>query len=243
MIARSPYGWIIHLFASKYSISPRGTGVPIGNVKRPDVIALHGPRSGRAATWYDEENGVCWLIAFSPEHDYSLFEERAAAGELLPSTDDYTVLFFERDTADFDRLFGPAVREMLKAATTMPGTPHRRTVRSQLEIEITVIDETFDSQTLHDVYLSVRVPPLTNWRPPGWPHHEIPRRLLELATRYPSSRLSLQDPETVPDSLGGWRRVEWDRELAAQACSLTFALGEPVRLLDDDGVEIEYEAG
>lgn len=47
---------------------------------RPDIISLHTAAGGRAATWYDPDNAVVWLLGFTPEHDYTVFEQRAAAG-------------------------------------------------------------------------------------------------------------------------------------------------------------------
>jgi hypothetical protein len=241
VIANSPYGWIARLFRSKYQESPRGTGLPIANVGRPDIIALHGPEHGRAVTWFDSDNDVCWFLAFSPEHDYKLFEDRAAKDGLLPSHDDLTILILERRTANFDRLFGPPIAEMLKAAVSDPGVPLRRTVRSQLQIELTVIEVVIDGSTLREIFLTVRVPPLTEFRPDGWPSRDIPRRLMELATRHSRSHLQLRDPEEVPDSSAGFRPVDWQHELATQACSLAYSPDEPIQLLDDDGREIQQD--
>ncbi len=237
--AASPYGWIIGLFRKKYAESAYGTGIPIANVGRPDIIALHGPEHGRAATWYDAENEVCWFLGFTPEHDYKRFEKRASRGELLPSEDDYSVLLIERDTANFDSLFGPAVAEMFKEAVSTPTVPIRRTVDALLQIEITVLEVEIDDRILREVFLSVRVPPLSERRPVGWPSKDIPKRLMELATRYTRSRLSLRDPDEMPDSTGGFRTVNWQYELATQACSLEYSIDTPESLLDDDGHEVD----
>jgi hypothetical protein len=240
-VSASPYGWIVRLFRKKYQESPRGTGIPIANVGRPDVIALHGPEHGRAVTWYDAENEVCWFLGFTPEHDYKRFEERASRGELLPSEDDYCVLIVERDTASFDSLFGPAVSEMLKVAISAPSVPIRRTVDDLLQIEITVLEVEIDERVLREVFLCVHVPPLTERRPVGWPSKDIPKRLMELATRYSRSRLSLRDPDEIPNSSGKFRAVNWQHELATQACSLEYSGDEPDFLLDDDGRQVDHD--
>ncbi|MHB1250565.1 MAG: hypothetical protein ACYC0I_00345 [Acidimicrobiales bacterium] len=239
--AASPYGWIVRLFRKKYEESPYGTGIPIANVVRPDIVALHGPLHGRAATWFDIENGVCWFLAFTPEHLYKLFEDRASRGELLPSKDDYSILIVERETADFDSVFGPAVAEMLKVAISTPGVSVRRTVDALLQIELTVLEVEIEGRVLREVFLTVRVPPLTERRPAGWPSKDIPKRLMELATRYSRSRLSLRDPDEVPNSSGGFRPVNWQHELATQACSLEYSGDIPESLLDDDGRAVDYD--
>ena len=234
----STYSQIVSLFRSKYRDSPRGTGIPLHNAGRNDVIGLHGPAGGRAATWYDEENAVCWLLAFTPEHDYTLIEQRAAVGELLPSEDDLVVLILERETLNFDQMFKGPVSEMLKEAMSAPGTPVRRTVSDMLQIEI-IVEKTEVEESDHEVgvfidaYLSVRMPPIVASRPPGWPGAQVAQRLMELATGL-DSELSLRYPEKFPDGLGGTREIAWGHEIAVQVCSLGSLGGSP-RFLDEDG--------
>ena len=47
-------------------------------------------------------------MGFTPQHDYSLFETRAARGELLPDEDDRVLLELEREELDFELRVDPA---------------------------------------------------------------------------------------------------------------------------------------
>lgn len=76
-----------------------GVGEPIVDVgKTGSVLSLHVGQ-GRAATIFDEENDVCWLLAWSPTHAthekrdaYQYFMRLDGRGELMPTADDYEVI-------------------------------------------------------------------------------------------------------------------------------------------------------
>lgn len=236
----SPHGWIMRLFRSKYRDSATGTDNPIHGVGRPDIYPCHGPMGGRAVTWFDEEEAICWLLGFTPEHDFTLFEGRAASGELLPDAHDYEVLIVERGALDFDRLTVVPVKEMLKRATGVPGVSLRHTIADLLEIEIIATEVSVDEKVLREFFLSVRMPPASTYRPPGWPHRDIPRRLMELATGYSRERLCLSDPTEVVDVTGS-RIIDWQHELAVKTGPLVYPAGELDRILDDDGQPIDHD--
>lgn len=88
----------LRVFLGKRRIDPgKGENVlgvtPYGHVK-----SLH-VGTARAATIYDPELDVCWLLAYSETHAvgekrdaYKHFERLSGRGELLPSTDDVAAL-------------------------------------------------------------------------------------------------------------------------------------------------------
>jgi len=231
-------GDIVALFEKKYRVSPRGTEAPIGNLGRADIISLHGPRGGRAATWYDEENGVCWFLGYTPEHDYVLFEQRSAAGELLPRFDDYQVLVLERQTLDFDGMFIGPTSAMLQEALTKPSERIANTVRDLLEITILVDEVRLGEELLRDIYLTLRMPPLREDRPPGWPKSYIAEHLLHLATGGRVAPTSICAVTHVPDGNGGVREIAFGNELAVRAASVRYSAEAPDKMIDDDGNEI-----
>lgn len=115
----------IRTFVSKRSNGP-GEGenvlnvVPYGHVK-----SLHVGK-GRAATIFDEEQGVCWLLAYGDTHatgerrdSYNDFVRLSNRGELLPGESDYAALYTLTDAALMDELkeYG---RELFDRANNEP---------------------------------------------------------------------------------------------------------------------------
>jgi len=234
IVASTPYSAMVDLFKKKRLESPCGAERPMRKVGRGDIYALRGPAGGRGATWYDEENRVCWFLGLSPEHDFELLERRAASGTLLPDEDDLTVLFDARDSLTFDQIFGSSMRLMYREATTTPGIHVARTVHGLLQIEVLVIETTVDEYLMRDIYISARIPPLTDERPEGWPGRLLAERLIELAVGCASDRLNLEYPEFVPANDESLRKVEWQDESCVKACSLAFLQNDPFVLVNQD---------
>lgn len=75
------------------------TGEPISDVgKTGSVLSLH-VGTGRAATIFDEETDVCWLLAWSATHAtgekrdaYKHFMRLDGRGELMPTAEDYEAI-------------------------------------------------------------------------------------------------------------------------------------------------------
>lgn len=221
------------LFPRKRDRTPLGTETPIRNVGRPDIYSLHGTSGGRAITWHDEEVGVCWFLGWTSQHEYRHFEERAANRELLPDEHDYMVLLHERETMNFDQMFAPRVKRMFEDAVDQPGIPLANTVLGLLEIEITVHASMVDDLLIRDVYLSARIPPLSEARPPGWPGRELTSRLVCLALDCDEALLNLEFPSTVPSEGNSNRSVDWSRESAIRASNVAFSLERPLRVIHE----------
>ncbi|HTX00163.1 MAG TPA: hypothetical protein VMD59_15375 [Acidimicrobiales bacterium] len=93
---RTPWSSIVHRFREQRTLDPDGTS-PIQGLRRGDVYSLHARDPQRAATWYDAEHAVCWMLAFVSDHDCGEFTRRQQAAELMPSDEDYALLLAERD--------------------------------------------------------------------------------------------------------------------------------------------------
>jgi hypothetical protein len=119
--AQSSYWAIIDRFAAERTETPQGTET-IGNVGRGDIYSLHGPGGFRAATWFDASHAVCWLLAFTPEHEYTRFEQRAANDELLPDERDYAQLIAERDASWHVHRAGAGLNQLVNEARRRPNT-------------------------------------------------------------------------------------------------------------------------
>jgi hypothetical protein len=160
---------------------------------------------------------VCWFLGFTPEHDYTLFEERAAIGELLPSERDEQLLEIEREELDFDLRVGPGLRRLVRDAIEVPGENVRGTVGNLVKLEITATVETIEADALVDLTLIVRVPSLEKGQiaPPGWPGSHLMERLTELATGEDPRMLQVAYPTQVRS--GDVRRsVDFSRELVIE---------------------------
>jgi hypothetical protein len=92
----------------------------VGEIAAP-VFSLHVGRD-RAATWYDEEEEVVWLLAVASEHDYDHFRRLATADRLLPTVDDYEALDAPTPTADLVERIGQHARRLLAEAVRASGS-------------------------------------------------------------------------------------------------------------------------
>ncbi|HTV10398.1 MAG TPA: hypothetical protein VME20_00925 [Acidimicrobiales bacterium] len=97
-------------------------------------------------------------MGFTPQHDYSLFETRAARGELLPDEDDRVLLELEREDLDFELHVGPGLRHLVDQALARPGEPARGTVGDLMRLEVTTIAVAVDRTELVDLTIVVRLP-------------------------------------------------------------------------------------
>lgn len=85
--ARRP---IVAAFVDRRSVEPEGgdrIAQLVGLITAP-IFSLHSVRD-RAATWFDREEDVVWLLAVGEDHDYDHFEHLARAERLLPEDSDY----------------------------------------------------------------------------------------------------------------------------------------------------------
>lgn len=97
-----------------------------GPFPRGLVGSLH-VGSARAATTWDEVEGVCWLLAYNdfhrngdPDDAYEVFIALYNAGELMPTEQDYDRLFATEEEEWYDRLLISGER-LLQRARANPG--------------------------------------------------------------------------------------------------------------------------
>jgi len=156
---------IVEEFRDQRGINPETTGGTLARCGYPDVVELHGPAGGRAATWYDRDSEVVWFLAFDPQHRYERLETRAANGELMPSVDDETDLELEREKREFDDRVRDDLCKLAKDAAGRPGEIVRGRVGNLLRLEASITAITIASGALMDLFVSVRLP----LRPDGKP--------------------------------------------------------------------------
>ena len=130
---------IVKKFGKQRALDPNGTEDPLHSMDCPDVYGLHGPDGQRAATWYDQTHQVVWLLGFTPEHDYTLLEERAVNDELLPDAHDYQELFDDRDApvSLADVIMGAV--KLAEVAMAEPGALAYGTAGGVLKMEARVV--------------------------------------------------------------------------------------------------------
>lgn len=204
---------IVEEFRDQRSAAPTGTGGTLRNLGRPDIHPLHGTAGGRACTWHDAEGGVCWFLGYTSEHDYALFENRAANDELLPNLRDETLLELEREQMDFATRVGPGLRVLVRAAAQSPAVPRRGRVGALLRLEVTVIVVPIDESSLADLFISVALPlhDAETRTPPDWPGSSLQERLVELAIGGPPDAWDI--PHRLPGEDGEDRACDLSREL------------------------------
>ena len=210
----TPWPAVVRDFREQRGESPATTGGALARMGRGDVYPLHGPHGGRAATWFDPVAGVCWFLGYSPAHDYTVLEVRAANGELLPDEDDEILLELEREELDFELRVRPGLQQLVTAALRQPRCPARGTVGQLVRLEVTAVVVPVAAETLVDLTLVLRLPPTQgSTTPPGWPGPMLLERLAELATDQPADTLELAYPSRVPLASGD-RPLEPAHEMA-----------------------------
>lgn len=210
----TPWPAVVRDFREQRGESPATTGGALARMGRGDIYPLHGPHGGRAATWFDPDAGVCWFLGYSPEHDDTVLEARAANGELLPDEDDETLLELEREELDFELRVRPGLQQLVMTALEQPRCPARGTVGQLLRLEVTAVVVPVDAEALVDLTLTLRLPPIQGSpAPPGWPGSMLLQRIAELATDQPAYTLELTYPSHVPLASGD-RPLEPAQEIA-----------------------------
>lgn len=168
------YSRVVDDFVGKRKDRPDAPGDPLHSAGRPDIISLHSASGGRAATWHDPDNAVVWFVGFTPEHDYTVFEQRAATGVLLPDEDDEILLELEREQRDFEQRFRPGVTALVGQAAASPGVPQRGTVGGLLRLELSAVVVPAGGALLGDVWIIVHLPlHRTATDVPGWPGSDL----------------------------------------------------------------------
>jgi hypothetical protein len=200
----TPWAPIVREFRQQRGTSPYSTRGSLRNMGRGDIYPLHGPAGGRAATWFDPDSDVCWLVGFTPQHDYTLLEERAAAGDLLPSEDDETLLELEREELDFALRVQPGLQRLVAAALQQPGQPARGTIGRLLRLEVSAVVVEVDGSTLVDLALILHLPVIVAGAvtPPDWPGQLLLETLAGLATGEEWIHLDLDYSPRVPTPTG-----------------------------------------
>lgn len=206
------YPRVIDDFVQKREDHPAAPGDPLHSVGRPDIISLHSVAGGRAATWHDPDTAVVWFLGFTPEHDYTLFEGRAAADALLPDENDEVLLELEREQLGFRTRIRTGLDELVQHAANTPGAPQRGTVGGILRLELSATVIRSGNDALCDVWILVHLPlePDAS-HVPGWPGKDL---LITLADMLGASDLDY--PTEVPAGRGS-RPVDPRSELAILA--------------------------
>jgi hypothetical protein len=203
------YSRVVEDFLVKRNDRPDAPGDPLHSVGRPDIISLHSAAGGRSVTWHDPDNAVVWFLGFSPEHDYSLFEQRAATGDLLPDEDDEVLLEVERQERDFLTRVRPGLRELLDRTVATPAIPQRGTIGGILKLEVSAIVVRSGDDTLGDVWIIVHLPLQAQASEvPGWPGSDL---LVTLARAVGAGDLDFTSQ--VP-AQQGWRELDYASEMA-----------------------------
>lgn len=134
---------IVRALVSRRSDGPTDTRevTPLSSRKRVYRLA-YGDRH-RGATWYDEQHGVVWLLAYA-QHTFegradafAYFKALDAAGELLPGPADYEALLRERDNR-LQSEIGRDAERLLRSAHETPGREVVGTLGGAVEVTVAV---------------------------------------------------------------------------------------------------------
>lgn len=144
-----------------------GVGEPTRGIKPFGAwLNLHHGRT-RAVTYWDEEEDVCWLVAYSRTHAsgedrdcYNYFVDLGSKGRLGPTTEDYEKLNDRSVLQILDDLaaFGA---DLFTEARANPGVELNETVSGagvSLVIDLVVIEE----DNMEEGWISLQFPPDTN---------------------------------------------------------------------------------
>lgn len=158
----------LRTFVVKRETAP-GTGEPIVDVgKTGSVLSLHVGQ-GRAATIWDPEADVCWLLAWSATHAtgerrdaYQHFMRLDRRGELMPTAEDYEAIDADAVAYIVDGLLD-ACSDLYKEARANPGIEMSETFENRgalILVDLIVVEQ----DEMEEGWLAVTYPrdtPLT----------------------------------------------------------------------------------
>lgn len=198
-------------FMQKRKDRPDAPGEPLHDVGRPDIVGLHSAAGGRAATWHDRENHVVWFLGFTPNHEYGRFEDRAAAGDLLPDEDDEVQLELEREQRDFEVRVRDGLLELVSRATSSPHRPCRGLIGEMLRLELSAVVVPLGDEFLGDIWIVVHLPLQGDaGKVPGWPGSDLLETLAAIAGQGDGD---IDYPSTIPTE-DGWKPLDPAEEMA-----------------------------
>jgi hypothetical protein len=153
---------IVKAFINRRSESPTNTRQVAPLSSGATVYRLGYGHRHRGATWYDEDHGVVWLLAYA-QHEFDdegdafpYFKSLDAEARLLPTAADYEALFRDRDRR-FAAVIGAEAADLLGTARKRPGHEHRAVIGGGLGVGIAI--EVVE--TLEEAYLAVKLAGLT----------------------------------------------------------------------------------
>ena len=169
-------------------------GEPIVDVgKTGSVLSLHVGQ-GRAATIWDADADVCWLLAWSPTHAthekrdaYQHFMRLDRRGELMPTADDYEAIDREAISYIVDGL-ASACADLYAEARANAGSELSQTFENRgalILVDVVVIDE----DELEEGWIAITYPRDT----PLTPEVAVDLCARILPTHIPASRISFTD--------------------------------------------------
>ncbi len=152
---------ILDAFYSKRAQSQFGTEQLEGVPHSQGIWNLHAINPHRGVTWYDHDEDVVFLLAYSP-HDYAVFVSRFRMGQLSPSARDYEdVAQHRRELSGLDDDFLEVVEaqcpDLVARALHEPGQVVEELLGSELPaaalLEVVVVS---DTDLTGDLYLALR---------------------------------------------------------------------------------------
>jgi hypothetical protein len=150
---------VIRAFVEQRSQDAQGREATLG--VKPTTWNLH-VGTWRAVTWYEERSGICWLLAATATHNYRTFEQRAAAGTLLPTPTDRADLEVRTRPADGD-FWELAIEDALQLIERVQANPNTE-VHATLgdELDVSLYHAVDDTGGLTAVHITCVLPPRGN---------------------------------------------------------------------------------
>jgi hypothetical protein len=153
---------IVTAFVNRRKDSPTNTRTVAPLSSGEQVYRLAYGERHRGATWFDEANGVVWLLAYA-QHEFEdrgdafpYFKQLDRDDRLLPTAEDYEALFRDRDLR-FTQVVEHEAANLLQAARDAPGTEQRAVIGGQFGVGVAV--EVVE--TLEEVWVAVKTGGLT----------------------------------------------------------------------------------
>jgi len=153
---------MIKAFVERRSQSPVGVEVTYLPVTKATVYNLHSS-TARGLTWYDEEDGVVWLLGVawhqgsSDSDAYDVLKARDKAGWLLPTERDYEGL--EPSATPFVEACAHELPPLLAQATATPGHQVRKVIGAALNVGLLVEVVVVEADELVETWVSIALPP------------------------------------------------------------------------------------
>lgn len=130
---------VLQAFADRRAQSPQGREriLDLMDVLRAPIFSLHSG-ADRAATWYDEDEDIVWLLAVGRSHDYDHILDLGRRGRLMPGIEDYDQFEPETTGREFAESLVNDARRLVEQAWMVRDEPVEGVLAGRIRVRVCI---------------------------------------------------------------------------------------------------------